>query len=354
MISGNEKRKALPLWLSLLIYILLSVLMTWPLARELNTHVPSPDSDVFNVYWGNWWMRHALGNGMNPYETQHLAYPEGFNLASFAFSPFLALLWIPLSWVLPPVAAYNLVLLATVVLCCVAMDRLVRYLTGNTWAALVAGLTFGFAPCLAAERGCHLNLSALFWIPWAMLLLTRLMREAKIRDAVLLAVTVGLAFLTRLQVGVLVVLFAGVYFIGLALAERKQWHKLAFRRLVLAALVACLLLSPLLVFVWQSLQQPGGESLLRGGADQLQTDLLAYVLPPQRHTLFGSWTKGVYEQQFAVNEQYWAYLGLIPLVLVLVAAISRPRKAMPWLLTGLFFFVLALGPSSLSEKSHKP
>ena len=329
---------------SILAYLLLSVLMTWPLASQLNTHVPTPDSDVFNVYWGNWWVRHALGRGQNPYFTTYLIYPQGFNLLSFAFSPFLALLWIPLSWILPPLAAYNLVWLVTILLCCVAMDQLVRYLTGNAWAAMVAGITFGFAPIVVAERLPHLNLSAVFWIPWAMLLLTRLMREARIRHAILLAIVVGLAFLTRLQVGILVLMFAGVYFVGLALAERKAWHRLALARLLLAGLASLILLSPLFVSAWQSLQQPGGASLTREGAEQYQTDLLAYVLPMPQNPLLGAWTEGLYRQKFEVNEQYWAYIGLVPLLLSLYAAVSRPRKALPWVLTGLFFFILALGP----------
>ena len=88
-----------PLWASVLTYLLLSVAMTWPLVTVLTTHVPSVDNDVFNVYWSNWWVRYALGNGLNPYQTQHLVYPAGFDLVSFALSPFLAVLWIPLSWI---------------------------------------------------------------------------------------------------------------------------------------------------------------------------------------------------------------------------------------------------------------
>jgi hypothetical protein len=347
MTSPKTKRGAggprLSPWISLLIYGLLSVLMTWPLVLQLNTHVPTPDSDVFNVYWGNWWVRHALGSGLNPYFTDHLIYPIGFDLVSFAFSPFLAVLWIPLSWVVPSLVAYNLLFLLTIVLACVAMDQLVRYLTGNGWAALVAGVTFGFAPALVAERATHLNLAALFWIPWAVLFLTRLLRESRLRDAVLLGLAVSLAFYTRPQVGILVVLFCGVYFVGLAVIEARQWSKGALLKLVLAALLAALILSPLLILTWQSLQQFGGEGLLRGGAGDLQTDLLAYILPPQQHPLFGSWTVGTYET-FAINTQYWAYIGLVPLALALLAVIARPRTSLPWLLAGLFFFVLALGP----------
>jgi 4-amino-4-deoxy-L-arabinose transferase-like glycosyltransferase len=318
--------------------------MTWPLAQHLNTHFASTDTDMFNVYWGNWWMGQALATGQNPYMTKYLVYPTGFNLATFAFSPFIALLWLPLNWIVSPIVAYNLVMWLTIVLACVAMGQLVRYLTGNGWAALLAGITFGFAPCLVAERASHLNMSMMVWIPWAALLITRLMCEAKIRDAVLLAVTIALAFLTRLQVGVLVLLFSGIYFVGLTLVQRKQWHELAIWRLILAGLLSLLLISPLLIYTWHALQQPGAESLLRWNAQDYQTDLLAFVLPPPQHPLLGSWTEAIYKQQFLVNTRYWAYLGLVPLLLVFYAAKTRWREAWPWLLTSLFFFVLALGP----------
>jgi hypothetical protein len=340
----GPERVSPPLWTAALLYILLSVLMTWPLARYLTTHFSSPDTDVLNVYWGNWWVRQALATGQNPYVTRFLIYPAGFDLVSFAFSPFLALLWIPLTWAVAPITAYNLLFWLTIVLCCLAMDQLVRYLTGNGWAAMVAGVTFGFAPALVAERVCHLNIAALFWIPWAMLLLTRLMRQARLRDALLLSATVVLAFLTRLQVGILVVLFCAVYFLGLALVERQQWHRLAMPRLLLAAGLGLGLLSPLLLHAWQALQQPGGEALLRWDAEEYQTDLLAYVLPPQQSPLFGSWTQAAYNERFAVNRQYWAYVGLVPLALAGYGALSQRRRALPWLLAGLMFFILALGP----------
>ncbi len=82
---------------SWLVYILLSLSMTWPLVLHLNTHLAGRTTDIFNVYWGHWWVREALSSGQNPYLTDLLLYPVGFDLTTFAFSPFLALLWTPLS-----------------------------------------------------------------------------------------------------------------------------------------------------------------------------------------------------------------------------------------------------------------
>jgi hypothetical protein len=340
-----KKGKArIPWWVSWLIYVTLSVVMTWPLAQHLNTRLSGNNQDLFNVYWGNWWVPKALAMGQNPYMTQYLIYPVGFDLTTFAFSPFLALLSLPVSWILPSIAAYNLTVWATIVLCCIAMDQLVRYLTHNPWAALVAGVTLGFAPCLAAERQARLNLAMVAWIPWAALLLTRLMREAKIRDAVLFAVTIGLAFLTRPQMGALVLVFCGIYFVGLTLVERKQWPKLAWRRLLVSGLLACLLLSPLFAHIVQRLSQPGAENLVREATDAPEMDLMSYVLPPPQHPLFGDWTGSIYRHHFPRNVAYRTFVGFVPILLFLYAAVSRPKEALPWALTGLSTFVLALGP----------
>jgi hypothetical protein len=333
-----------PLWVSAAVYVLLSVLMTWPLITQLGTHFPSPDTDIFNAYWANWWFRHALESGQNPYVTDYLLYPVGFDVIAFGFSPVLALMWLPLSWVLTDLAAFNLVLLVTIVLTCLAMDQLVRYLTGNGWAGLVAGITFGFAPSLVAERLPHPSKAALFWIPWALLVLTRLVREARIRDAFLLAALMGLAFLTLPQVGIFVVMSCAVYFAGLLAVERKRWHRLAVHRLLLASLLSLLVLTPVLIYAWQSLMQPGAGYLLEWGAEIAQTDLLAYVVPPEQHPLLGSLQAVVDGRRYVLEGQYWVYLGILPILLVLYAAISHPRVALPWLLMGSVFFILALGP----------
>jgi hypothetical protein len=339
----KDRRQTPAWWTPWLVYILLSLAMTWPLLLHLNTHLLGRTSDIFNVYWGNWWVRKALSGGQNPYLTDLLIYPVGFDLTTFAFSPFLALLWMPLSQVMSAAGAYNIVALIITVLNCVSADRLVRYLTGHAGAALAAGITLGFAPCLATERMAHLNLSVCFWLPWTALLLTRLVREARVRDAILLAVSIGLAFLTRPHVGALVLMFDGMTLIGLAWVDRKRWAPPALSRLLLAGLLVLLITSPLAFHLWGRLNQPGGENLVRGDTAYQQTDLLAYFVPPPMHPFFGGWTEPIY-QRFINNASYWAFVGIAPLALALYALGAIPRKALPWAATGLVFVVLALGP----------
>ena len=343
---GRPKRFRWTSWAgSCLIYAALSIAITWPLLLHMGTHLAGRDQDLLNVYWGNWWVRRALTMGTNPYQSHYLLYPVGFDLTTFAFSPALALLSIPLSWVLSLPVAYNLTVLITIVLCGVAMEALVRYLSGKVWAARVAALTFVMAPAIAAERFAHLNLSMLAWIPLAALFLTRIARDARLRDVVLYALTVGLAFLTRLHVGALVLLFSGVYFVVTAAIEGRAWPKRAWLLLPAAGVLSLLIVAPLGLRVSRLLAEPGGEDVLREGAETHQTDVLAYVLPPNGHPLFGRWTAPLYAERFPSNDRYWAYLGFVPLLLAVYIGLVRPARAGPWLLTALVFVVLALGPS---------
>ena len=74
----KQGKAGIPWWVSWLIYAALSVGMTWPLAQHLNTRLSGNNQDLFNVYWGNWWVPRALAMGKNPYLTQYLDLPGGF------------------------------------------------------------------------------------------------------------------------------------------------------------------------------------------------------------------------------------------------------------------------------------
>ena len=339
---GDGERKRLPAWGVWCLYALLAVVMTWPLVTVLGTRLGGADQDILNVFWGNWWVPKALFRGIDPYVTNYLIYPIGFDLTSFAFSPLLAIVAMPFDWLFSSIVAYNLVFLVVIVVSAGAMDQLVRYLTGNPWAALIAGVTFGFSPILAGHRAAHLNMATVVWLPWAALLLIRIMREARLSDALLLALIARLAFLTRLQVGTLTAVFCAVIFLGVAITEGKSWRRLAWGRLAVATGLALLMLSPLLIKVGYRLSQPNADGAVVE-ASIAEADVLSYLTPLPAHPLLGRWTALIYERFPATASIYWMYIGFVPLLLAILATLKRPRRALPWLGVSLGFFVLALG-----------
>lgn len=58
-------------------YALIVVLMTWPAVRYLSQQLNGNNEDTWIFFWNNWWLREALTNGQNPFETPFLFYPSG-------------------------------------------------------------------------------------------------------------------------------------------------------------------------------------------------------------------------------------------------------------------------------------
>ena len=66
-------------------FLALSVVLTWPLAGHLTTHIPgSVDGDNFAFLWNFWWMRQALASASDAAFFSPLLFsPAGVDLSGF-------------------------------------------------------------------------------------------------------------------------------------------------------------------------------------------------------------------------------------------------------------------------------
>ena len=145
--------------------------MTWPIAANLATEVPG-GGDAWQHIWNLWWVKQALLTlHTNPYHTDLLYYPGGVTLYFHTLVLTAGLTAIPLQLLgLNLITSYNLILLSTYVLAGLGAYLLCRYLTGNSWASLVGGLVFAFAPSDSAHLFGHMNMAYLQGIPYYALL----------------------------------------------------------------------------------------------------------------------------------------------------------------------------------------
>ncbi len=91
----------------------LSLLLTWPLAAHLGSHVPGDGIDDPSLAWNLWWLKHALvDQPQNPFAANWVFWPVGINLAFYTLTILNGLLGIPLQLVAGVVPAYNLLLLS--------------------------------------------------------------------------------------------------------------------------------------------------------------------------------------------------------------------------------------------------
>jgi hypothetical protein len=156
-----------------LLYLLLTIVMTWPIAAGLGRDVPGDLGDPAFVSgvmaWGaDHWLA-LLGGDLGaasrfwdaPFfapEPMAIVYSEHLALHSLLTLPFYAATH-------NPVLCYNVWFLSTFVLSGLGMYLLVRELTGQSSAAFVAGLAYAFAPYRIGSVA-HLQVLSSQWMPF--------------------------------------------------------------------------------------------------------------------------------------------------------------------------------------------
>lgn len=332
-----------PTWAALGGYILLTIVMTWPVAARLNTHVPGGTVDLWTHRWTYWWIKHAIAQGDSPFYTDLLFYPQGVSLAFHNIAWVNIAVWLPLQAILGGNTAYSLTFLIFCTLNGFAMYLLARELVDSLPAAFVGGLVYGFWPYTMSQFG-HPNMKVTCWVPLALLYLGRVLDEQRVIDSLLAGLFLALTGLTRWQFLVMAAVLFVLYLLWEFLREKAHWNRRTLGLLVLTGLVATALMVPLAVPV-------ASAFLLRGDTTDVlfteeisgQTDLLAYVLPTPYHPL---WSPGVerLHQNLIHNRVFVPFLGYATLLISLYGAIRRWRQARFWLLVVGVYVALALGP----------
>lgn len=138
-------------WWPLLGYLLLTLLLTWPLALHLGDGIAHfVASDHYQNLWNIWWFRTALfEQHRNPFYTDVLFYPyrdsqHPLELYFHTLQPAFMLFASPLSYLIGTVGSFNLIVLFSFVISGWGMYALARYFTQNALAAFVAGAIFDF------------------------------------------------------------------------------------------------------------------------------------------------------------------------------------------------------------------
>src|ERR1700722_15837772 len=141
------------------------------LVGHLTTAYIGRDADPPIYMWFLGWWRHAFEKRINPFLTDVVWAPRGFNLAWAAFIPPPAWIALPIERALGETAAYNILCIFALPLAAVSAFLLCRRVTGAFWPSILGGYIFGFSPYMLGELlGGHLNLTLAFSLPLAVLI----------------------------------------------------------------------------------------------------------------------------------------------------------------------------------------
>ena len=191
-----------------LLYTVVSVVFTWPLATDLAELIPAHFDPPFTA-WRLGWVAHQLGEPGHLFDG-NIFWPERRTLAYSDAVLLQGLIGVPLAALgVGPNAAANVLILAGLVTSAFFAYLLAARVTGHRGAAIVAGLVFAFSTYRRVHLQ-HLELQWAQWMPLAFWAWHRLLDTGRMRDGVLCAGAVLLQLLSSLY-------YAMFLAIGLAL-----------------------------------------------------------------------------------------------------------------------------------------
>ncbi len=337
---------------ALAIYLAASVVFFGlPILGRLSRAYLGHGADPTSFMWCLVWWPHAILRGLNPFHTDAIWAPVGFNLARGTCVPGASLLALPITLTLGPVIAYNVLSLFAPTLSAWTAYLLCRHVTKAFWPSLAGGYVFGFSTYELGHMGGHLNLTLVFIVPLAVyLVLLRLDDLISPRAFVLLlALALTFQFLFSSEVfatmtvfGLMVLLLASL----IMPADIKRPLRSTCVPVLCAYAVTVLAVSPYLYALFFAEGLPRD---LPGDTNHFVSDLLNFVIPTPI-TLLGHHQFSALTSRFAGNEaENGTYIGVPLLVIVFLLARTRWRTASGRL---LLLSLCLIGLASLGGKLH--
>ena len=330
-----------------LLFLLLSVILTWPLAANLTTQVIGPfHGDNLEYVWKIWWVKHALLDlGQSPLLQPEVYYPYGYPLAYGEITPIHTYVGVPFTALLGPIATYNLFILTSFVTSGLFCYLFVRELTGSAPAGVLAGVVFAFCPYRMARVAGNLPLVDTQWIPLFILFLERFSSRHRRRDAVLAGLVFAAGALSSWYYGLALATLAPLYLLARTRPrQRGDWQRWVQGALFFTVTAAVLVLPFLLPYF--EIQQSGAATVPLEQAAFWSASLTDYLTPNPRHVWWGEWVQNQLTP-FSDGLPYEFLLGwgLFPTILALYGwrrGDSAARRGWGWWIG--IALLLSLGP----------
>lgn len=269
--------------LSLIVFTLLTAVMTYPQVLRMTDGVHD-DGDPYMVTWVLAWVAHQLPRAPAHLFDANIFYPERNTLAYSETLLVPGLVAAPLFWLgVGPILIYNLVFLSGFALSGVGVALLVRRLTGNNGAAILAGIVFAFAP-YRIDHYAHLQLQQTQFIPLALWAFHVLLDTGRLRAGVLLGVFTACQMLSCMYYGLFLIPYMAVVCGTMLIAKRAMP-----RRLVALAVAAAIVIVALIPVgrAYLAARNVVGE---RGREEVAQNSATwrNYLAPPELNVVYGN------------------------------------------------------------------
>jgi hypothetical protein len=227
-----------------------------------------------------------------------------------------------LARIVGPVAAYNVLVLATFPLSAAAAYLLARRVVGSHLGAMVAGLAYAFLPFHVTQAAGHPHVAQTQWLPLYFLALWRCVDRPDLARSALLVASAAAVALSNLYGGFIAAVLSPVALLAYGIVSpsgpgESRLRGVAITSLVLAAAAAA---GFVLIhhFAPAVLLRPGSFAFARSELFAWSAKWWSYLIPPVEHPLVGSsvrefWLRRGVGESLLEHQQVgvgWSLLGL--------------------------------------------
>ncbi len=335
-----------------LLFAILSLVLTWPLARDLDGAVEDRQDALLNVWITAWDGHQLLDDPLHLFDA-NIFHPYRRTLAYSELLLGNGLLALPVTAVTGnPILGYNLALLLSFFLTALGTYLLVFKLTRFAGAGLVAGTILAFCSYRMTNLA-QAQLLTTQWLPFALLALHGLLHHPRPRYMALFTLFFSLQALSSFYYGILLAL-AVVLFVVLAFSAwigRRMWRRPAAAgpgRVALALLLTalcCLLVALPFALPYFRVQRELGFERSLADSEPFSASLRQYLSVPPGSLLLEGWLPSEEAPQSGGYPVDALFPGFVALILA-VAGVAAGRGRTRWLYFALLLasLTLSLGP----------
>lgn len=327
------------------LYLILTLIMTYPLILNFTTHLGGDKGDGWYFMWNFWWTKEAIVElHQNPFHTDYIFHPTGVSLIYDDLSLTNGIFSIPLQYFFNLITVYNIILIFNLVISGFAMYLLVFYLTKNGVASFIGGIIFTFAPYHMAHALGHVSLVSMQWLPLYILFFMKSYKNYSVKNVLLAVLFLVLNALSCWYYLMMSLIFSGIYVLYFSIREKNSSILLKKITTVVGIfLLTGLVLSPILIPMINNMNQfPGGHN-----PEHFSADILSFFIPGFLQTIghFDFFESITYRftGNGAENSNYIGYAVLF-LVLASIKKFWKKNELIRFFtLAAIIFFILALG-----------
>ena len=220
-----------------------------------------------------------------------------------------------------PVAAYNLLVLATFPLAAATAYLLARYVLGSHPGAMVAGLVYAVLPFHVAHATGHPHVAQTQWLPLYFLALWRCLDGPDLRRALFLLASAAAVALSNFYAGFIAAVLTPVALVAYAVISPRRPVEERRRRLALTGLTLAVAVAAGFLLTYRVapavLLHPGAFAFPRSDLFLYSAKWWSYLVPAVDHPLAGSrirqfWVERGLEQAFLEQQVGlgWSLLAL--------------------------------------------